>query len=306
MYAVRVRVDPKATKADGQETKAAQEVTNSFLDNASRDSSSEASAIPISAGNPRVEHVTGVVHLYKEVPSRGEIETGAWKRREEENLLGSRLFLLALPPSYGAADICSFVGPYLRVIREMRLVRREDRRVPTYSVLLGFDTPNSASRFYSDFDGKPFSNLEADNVCRLLYVKDVELTVSDTIITAPPPGQTELPSCPVCLERLDRHISGVVTTVCNHMFHPECLKEWVGSSCPVCRYCSTSEKKTSHCTVCQKGEDLWICLICGNVGCGRYSQGHASDHWKRSGHCYALERRLSESGTTPLMVTSTG
>lgn len=36
-------------------------------------------------------------------------------------------------------------------------------------------------------------------------------------------------------------------------------------------------------------QDLWICLICGNVGCGRYSQGHASDHWKSSGHCYALE-----------------
>lgn len=26
-------------------------------------------------------------------------------------------------------------------------------------------------------------------------------------------GQTELPTCPVCLERLDEHISGVVTTV---------------------------------------------------------------------------------------------
>lgn len=26
-------------------------------------------------------------------------------------------------------------------------------------------------------------------------------------------GQTELPSCPVCLERLDQHISGIVTTV---------------------------------------------------------------------------------------------
>ena len=29
----------------------------------------------------------------------------------------------------------------------------------------------------------------------------------------PPPGTTELPTCPVCLERLDEHISGIVTTV---------------------------------------------------------------------------------------------
>lgn len=35
-----------------------------------------------------------------------------------------------------------------------------------------------------------------------------------------PPGTTELPTCPVCLERLDEHISGIVTTVCNH--------RWVG------------------------------------------------------------------------------
>lgn len=68
---------------------------------------------------------------------------------------GDQLFLLALPSSHGAADICSFVGPYLRVIRELRLVRRDDRRVTTYSVLLRFDTPKSAEEFFLEFDGKP-------------------------------------------------------------------------------------------------------------------------------------------------------
>lgn len=73
----------------------------------------------------------------------------------QESLRGDQLFLLALPPSYGAADICSFVGPYLRVIRELRLVRRDDRRVTTYSVLLRFDTSKSAEQFCVEFDGKP-------------------------------------------------------------------------------------------------------------------------------------------------------
>lgn len=40
--------------------------------------------------------------------------------------------------------------------------------------------------------------------CRL------EQTCSATLLAA---GQTELPTCPVCLERLDEHVSGVVTTV---------------------------------------------------------------------------------------------
>ena len=36
-------------------------------------------------------------------------------------------------------------------------------------------------------------------------------------------------------------------------------------------------------------QDLWICLICGQVGCGRYRTKHAVDHWQESGHCYSLE-----------------
>ena len=31
------------------------------------------------------------------------------------------------------------------------------------------------------------------------------------------------------------------------------------------------------------GQDVWICLICGHVGCGRYREGHAVDHWRASG-----------------------
>jgi BRCA1-associated protein len=32
-----------------------------------------------------------------------------------------------------------------------------------------------------------------------------------------------------------------------------------------------------------------VCLICGHVGCGRYSGGHANEHYKSTNHTYALE-----------------
>ncbi|RSL70300.1 hypothetical protein CEP54_001895 [Fusarium duplospermum] len=43
------------------------------------------------------------------------------------------------------------------------------------------------------------------------------------------------------------------------------------------------------CSVCDCADDLWICLICGYVGCGRYKGGHAKDHWKETAHSFALE-----------------
>lgn len=29
------------------------------------------------------------------------------------------------------------------------------------------------------------------------------------------------------------------------------------------------------CKDCNRNTDLWMCLICGNIGCGRYAKAHA-------------------------------
>ena len=54
----------------------------------------------------------------------------------------------------------------------------------------------------------------------------------------------ELPTCAVCLERLDPSISGIFTIVCNHQFHCDCLRRWADSSCPVCRH--VQARRRSH------------------------------------------------------------
>lgn len=64
----------------------------------------------------------------------------------------------------------------------------------------------------------------------------------------PPPGMTEIPTCAVCLDRLDASASGILTTLCNHTFHCDCLFRWEGSSCPVCRY--SHGDIVSACEVC--------------------------------------------------------
>lgn len=125
---------------------------------------------------------------------------------------------------------------------------------------------------------------------------------------APPtPSLIELPTCPVCLERMDE-TTGLLTILCQHVFHCACLEKWRGSGCPVCRYTqspsftfpyprpnSDDEEDDEEidiepsCSVCATTSNLWICLICGNTGCGRYDDAHAYAHYEESSHCYAMD-----------------
>ncbi|CAB4067037.1 BRAP [Lepeophtheirus salmonis] len=47
--------------------------------------------------------------------------------------------------------------------------------------------------------------------------------------------------------------------------------------------------RAKKCSECQSCEDLWICLICGYVGCGRYVGGHSHAHFLATQHCYTME-----------------
>lgn len=103
-------------------------------------------------------------------------------------------------------------------------------------------------------------------------------------------GHTELPTCPVCLERMDESVDGVLTILCNHSFHGECLAKWGDTSCPVCRYCQTVEAAEDQvCSQCGDRDSLWICLICGHVGCGRYVGGHAHRHFVETNHLFSMQ-----------------
>ncbi len=50
------------------------------------------------------------------------------------------------------------------------------------------------------------------------------------------PTSLEVHNCAVCLERMDLENESLLTTVCNHSFHLDCLMQWQDSPCPVCRY----------------------------------------------------------------------
>ncbi|KAL8729820.1 MAG: hypothetical protein Q9181_004866 [Wetmoreana brouardii] len=117
-------------------------------------------------------------------------------------------------------------------------------------------------------------------------------------IAPPTPSLVELPTCPVCLERMDES-TGLLTILCQHVFHCTCLQKWRGSGCPVCRYTQDGlskrntltgeESGLNECSICASDANLWICLICGNVGCGRYDAAHAFLHYQQTSHCFVMD-----------------
>lgn len=125
-----------------------------------------------------------------------------------------------------------------------------------------------------------------------------QATLSTKPLAPPTPALIELPTCPVCLERMDE-TTGLLTIICQHVFHCTCLQRWKGSGCPVCRYTQDQFRKgdastgtdedPAECSVCRTEANLWACLICGSVGCGRYDGAHAFDHWKKTAHAFAMD-----------------
>jgi len=234
--------------------------------------------IEFSAGNPLLETITGELHLYRCV------EKGIYQ-------MSPVLCVLAVPTYFTAADFCMFVGSYGNRIRNMRLLR-DSRACNRYMVLIQLDSLESAEQFYREYEGKLFSSIGPE-CCRILSVSSIIFrnTTTNSKLEAFPDVDSalELPTCPVCLERLDSSVSGLITSLCNHTLHCSCLSKWGDNSCPVCRYCQEPIPESNSCQRCGTTQSLWMCLICGHVGCGRYVEFHALVHFKESNHTFAME-----------------
>ncbi|GAB2219381.1 hypothetical protein Drorol1_Dr00007016 [Drosera rotundifolia] len=233
--------------------------------------------LAFSSGNPRIEETRGVMHLFRDdfTSSSSHLPVG---RKPLVCVLG-------VPNHMTYADFCQFCGAFVQHMLEMQIVRNDETE-DKYSALITFDSQDSSDGFYKHFKGQRFSSFEPET-CNVLFLINVQHTGSIEHGQASSVTSSEQPTCPVCLERLDQEAGGTLTTICNHSFHCSCISKWTDSSCPVCRYCQQQPEK-STCFVCQTSEDLWMCVICGFVGCGRYKEGHATMHWQETQHCYSL------------------
>lgn len=230
------------------------------------------------SGNPSVEIVHGILHLYK---------TNKMTSLTEDVRRSAMLCILTVPATMTSHDLMKFVAPYNDVMEHMKIIR--DSTPNQYMVLVKFRSQTDADSFYTSCNGRQFNSIE-DAVCQLVYVERAEVIKSEQGASLPVMDLTELPKCTVCLERMDESVNGVLTTLCNHSFHSQCLQRWEDATCPVCRYCQTPEPvEENKCFECGVQENLWICLICGHIGCGRYVSRHAYKHFEETQHTYAMQ-----------------
>lgn len=45
-------------------------------------------------------------------------------------------------------------------------------------------------------------------------------------------------------------------------------------------------RRQLSCETCRISHNLWICMVCGHIGCGRYTEEHANRHFSLSHHTY--------------------
>ncbi|OCB89997.1 BRCA1-associated protein [Sanghuangporus baumii] len=251
----------------------------------------------------------GVVHIFRERPSQGSRPIASTSSAAEPSTSSAGLAspsepkssstlgqaattvaVLAVPPWMTPADFLAFVAPAAEGMKHLRLIR--DVSPNRTMVIIQFREASNATEFIEEFNGKQFNSIEPET-CSIVRVQSVEIDTDDPISHTINRGSAnsssvyELPTCPVCLDRMDA--------------------KWGDSRCPVCRYSQIALSSASQsasgfpyppppsgsrlvsCTDCDSRLNLWICLICGNVGCGRQGRAHAKGHFDLTSHCYAME-----------------
>lgn len=261
--------------------------------------------------------------------------------------------IIALPTYFTATDLLGFIGEYyMKHISHIRILKSE--KPNRFLVMIKFRDIVKAAEFQFKFNGKSFNSMEPEK-CHVIHVKSVRIEYPERHLPEGPDSLIpfllsdpftenntdqdplksdirkseksevlmELPSCPVCLERMDAVVTGLLTIPCQHTFHCQCLSKWKDDTCPICRYSNNFsnqqvrrsvrrllqfslprrsvgsvsitppirlQEESDRCMECSSDKELWICLVCGNIGCSRYApEQHSLKHFINTGHCFAME-----------------
>ena len=201
-----------------------------------------------------------------------------------------------------------------------------EQNAPAEIVLL--DLSSSSAESIEGIVNKTHGDSMVDNVDAIIKVLPISKINFSTIdpsegefVSSQTPQSTLLSTCPVCLHRIDPVRLGLPKPANQHLCSKFCpapslvggawesespdscqkqrfLKRWPPPArCAACNVIRLywdnlrchEEANQLFCAKCAMHQTLWVCLTCGFVGCGRYSNKHSVEHFTETGHQYALE-----------------
>uniref|UniRef100_A0A914I5K7 BRCA1-associated protein n=1 Tax=Globodera rostochiensis TaxID=31243 RepID=A0A914I5K7_GLORO len=237
---------------------------------------------PFFYGNPFVEKHKGVLRFSKNCSPPKDC---------------AMLCMVDVPAFFTCRELTNFVRPVAPEIALMKIIR--DDAANKYMVAIKFKSAAAALSFHKQYNDIEFNSIEPEK-CQLRFVDilETEEEAANIVGLLADPTYGETPICSVCLDRMEEN--NVLTILCNHSFHAECIGQWADTTCPICRYTQTPELiPDQKCFDCGRTSDLWMCLICGNVGCGRYAAAHAHQlanfsftnfgHYEKTSHIFTLQ-----------------
>lgn len=193
----------------------------------------------------------GIVHVYRElsIVPKASTSTGASTSTEaststsipnvveetQDSTDSVMLAVLAVPSWMTPSDFLAFVAPAAESITHLRMIRDS---LPNRSiVVVNFPSSADAAEFAEAYNGKPFNSMDSET-CHVVRVSSVKIDTDDSLAFSTIKSQAEqvgttyeLPTCPVCLERMDSAVTGLITVPCSHTFHCMCLSKWGDSRC---------------------------------------------------------------------------
>lgn len=209
-------------------------------------------------GNPAIDLVRGTFEISEEV--RGEY-----------------VCMIDIPTSISVYELCTFLQPCLNLIEEMRILRGDNNKF--YLGMLKTHNGSDAENLIRTLSGKSYNPIE-EYLCEIKSIQRVFTYASSHELNT----ETDLFSrkvnerCPICLEEFE---GCLISVLCGHCFHWNCIVKCSDDTCPVCRY-HQSPPDYSECEVCGEDSDICLCLVCGMLGC----KDHSIAHFGETSHTY--------------------
>ena len=268
--------------------------------------------------NNLYEYIEGRVELYKlnsnNLSLTNTIETFRFLPINRTKYL----FLINLPEDVSLDYFINYIGGEIQKINNITIIT--DPKTNFRSLIIEFFEQDMADNFYYNYKIRSIKENKSEflyfvflrNITYSLEKEQQKLNLNEINTNLKDEEEKkdeeqkeeytlyQLPTCPLCLEKIETSNSGIETVLDNFP-----CERWTNykNSCKVCSKLSPSIIKLLTCEKCSIKSSLWCCLICGNIGCSRYQNGHAVTHFKRIWD-YSLDkwvhRLILRQNSTPI------